>query len=201
MQIIANNCIGGYLYNESKMQFQTPFIWSLIDFENYIKLVEQIRNIDLNKSLIKINKETKTVIVNINNIQINFIHHFEDERYIKPFKSGNNVKCKNIIECYFKNIFYERVNRFKKDRGMLFILDECQNGIYNAPLSLENLRTFSKIQIDKKDLKIITTRRQEAFDLMSKNCLIINTNKVLKLDDKAKIIYKTLIEKQLISHL
>lgn len=89
----------------------------------------------------------------------------------------------------------------KKDRGMLFILDECQNGIYRAPLSLENLKTFSKIQIDKKDLKIITTRRQEAFDLMSTNCLVINTNKVLKLDDKAKIIYKTLIEKQLISHL
>jgi uncharacterized protein (DUF1919 family) len=59
MNIISNNCFGGYIYkNVLKEQYSTPFIWNRIYNNDLITLLKNFNKINFNNIELK-----KTVII------------------------------------------------------------------------------------------------------------------------------------------
>ena len=50
--IIANNCIGGFLYKFSNKQFPNPFIWTSMYFEDFLFLIQNYDKINFDDYLI-----------------------------------------------------------------------------------------------------------------------------------------------------
>ena len=46
MNLIANNCVGARIYERSCVQFNNPFTWCVIKFNDYINLIKNFNNID-----------------------------------------------------------------------------------------------------------------------------------------------------------
>lgn len=45
MNIISNNCVGGFLYNIRKEKYKNPFIWMRVTGESLKRLIKEIMNI------------------------------------------------------------------------------------------------------------------------------------------------------------
>ena len=50
--IICNNCVGAEIYRMLGCQFDNPFMWNLIQWQSYFKLIEDFDNIDFTKTKI-----------------------------------------------------------------------------------------------------------------------------------------------------
>lgn len=46
MNLIANCCVGGFLYEMNNEQFSNPFIWSMTNTASFIYLIENYDNIN-----------------------------------------------------------------------------------------------------------------------------------------------------------
>ena len=91
MNIICNNCVGARLYEVTKQQFPNPLMWMAIDYDDYIKLIENYDTIDLSNP--KFELETykgnnyKSVLITLNNdIKLHYIHYIQDDTKETPVK-------------------------------------------------------------------------------------------------------------------
>ena len=62
MNIICNNCVGGYFYRDVlKTEYPNPFIWTQISAKEFIKLIENYDKIDFHKyKILKMQKSDFT---------------------------------------------------------------------------------------------------------------------------------------------
>ena len=78
MNIITNNCLGGFLYRDIlKQQYANPFIWTSIDIKSYNTMFINYYNINFNNYIIKTENNTKDSFYHIiidNNYDIRFGH-------------------------------------------------------------------------------------------------------------------------------
>ena len=54
MNIISNDCTAGFIYKEINEEFKNPFIWTSIDIDNFIKLIENYDTLNFNNISINI---------------------------------------------------------------------------------------------------------------------------------------------------
>jgi len=114
MNIITNNCLGGFIYRDIlKIEYQNPFIWTSINHESLLSIIDNYENINfLNVSIDKdgegLSNNFVTVIddkYRICNLHIKFSR--EDN---KPRIIGNNVYYNRPWE-YIMNKYEERQKR------------------------------------------------------------------------------------------
>ena len=139
MQIVANNCLGGYIYRHYNAKFLTPFVWNAISPDDYLKLVQNIRNINFNNVNMSIDVNTKKkskdkfVVVEMEyGIKLNFLHHNENDKFLTPTKTNAiTLECKNIINKYFKETFTRRSKRMNLKDGFIFVCSDSSD-FYNC---------------------------------------------------------------------
>jgi len=152
MNIIANDCAGGYIYKDClKVDFMNPFIWSSIDINNFTKLISLYDNINfknirceliLNDSGICKNGTSVPKIIIDDKIDILYFHYILNEKYITPTKIDGYTMCKDIkqytIDCYLR-----RVEKMNEDP--IFIWDVTRCHWYNKT-SIDPVSTFKEIE-------------------------------------------------------
>ena len=80
MFLISNNCIAAYIYQFNAVEFNHPFMWSVINLPDMINLINFFNEINFNNISIDFYKSTNKVwnntpIVNIDNmINVHYIH-------------------------------------------------------------------------------------------------------------------------------
>lgn len=116
MILIANSCVGGYLYkNELNQSFQTPFIWSLVDFNSMLYLIQNLNTINFNKIEMtdtgNIKDGTWSFSINIDsNVLVKYIHYKFSMDAKKPTVKGIDVFYNKIWE-YIIEKYRTRVHR------------------------------------------------------------------------------------------
>jgi len=70
MNIISNNCLGGFIYKDFlQIKYENPFIFSLMDYDDFLYLLENYETIDkiqIIGNLTADNKRSITAIITKN---------------------------------------------------------------------------------------------------------------------------------------
>lgn len=130
MNIISNNCIGGYIYRDIlKEEYQNPFIWTSLDNTSVINLLEHYNTINFEN--IEIFKQSSTLsnfYLNVDDqLNIQFSHYVFDAKYDKPTIIGIDVHYNKIWE-YIVDVYLRRLKRMSNAIDFIFIED---NGTYD----------------------------------------------------------------------
>lgn len=124
--IIANNCIGGFLYKYANKQYPNPFMWTAMYFNDFLYLIQHYDHINFDEySIVK--HETDKRLFNINiadKITLRCPHWLFDPSYKKPtLVSKIDIKyCR--IWLYINEKYTKRLERLKMNTEKpVFILD------------------------------------------------------------------------------
>lgn len=80
MNIITNNCSGGYIYKDCiKCDFMNPFIWSSIDFDNLLKLVINYDTINFRNIKCEL---IENILMDLQNISTKYKNGRKQDSYI-----------------------------------------------------------------------------------------------------------------------
>ncbi len=198
MNIITNNCISGYLYQDQfKSDFLNPFIWSSIDFENFCRLIKYYDSLDFNN--IECTTETNNSgiclqnslcpkIIIDNKVEVNYFHYIEDKKYSSPTKvkgytAIDDVK-KYAIDCYNR--------RLEKMSGQpTFIWDVTHAQWYNK-LSDNPIDTIK--EINSKYTTVVYSPTVKT-NLTASPILLNKTNGDFEVNQSAANIYKMYLSK------
>lgn len=198
MNIIANDCIGAYLYQDwYKCDFMNPFIWNSIDFTNFYQLIQNydtlnFNNIDCivetNNSGICFQKSLCPKIIIDNKIEVNYFHYIEDKKYnsptkVKGYTAINNVK-KYAIDCYNRRLE-------KMSGNPIFIWDVTRAQWYNKQF----VNPIDKIKEINSKYTVIVYSPKIKTDFNSIPILLNKTNGDFEVNQSAANIYKIYLSK------
>ena len=171
--IISNVCIDGWLYQKLNKEFTNPFVWSMIRFDSFVKLIKNF-NI-LNLSNIKLVKEDTqndeneihlncyTIVID-NQIRIYFAHHIYDENYNTPTWINNKLYYNKMDE-YLLEKYRLRLSRMQQCLPIFILRDYSYNNKQiqeYISLNLNNnlylvTNDFSKFSKYRNKIKILYT--------------------------------------------
>jgi uncharacterized protein (DUF1919 family) len=101
--IISDDCFGGYVYNLLGVEYSSPFLWTYIENDDYITLLENYDNY-IQKELIFINSKYNYPTAKLGDATIQFMH------------------CENEHEA--KQCWYKRIKRMNSN---LYVKMTCDN--------------------------------------------------------------------------
>lgn len=125
INILSLNCLGGHIYRDLlKYPYGNPFIWTQLDNNDFIQLIETYETIDfLNYELIKESDGLDKFRVLIDdNIKLQFNHHRFDAAAYTPQIRGVDVFYNKIWE-YIADIYEKRLSRMSKEVDLVAIDD------------------------------------------------------------------------------
>ena len=128
MNIISNNCLGGFVYKEVlQTQYSNPLIWhAFVNPQEYSSFIKDFDK--LNFENIMLSKDSdglkNNFIIDIDEKYKIFQHHmFFDANATVPTvfgPNGNDIKYNHIWE-YIVNNFIRRTERMKKEKNILVL--------------------------------------------------------------------------------
>ena len=134
MNLISNNCVGGWIYKELNNGYNNPFVWNIIQDESFLYLINNFSKIDFKNRYLttaKIpqvkNRDVFAIEVD-NSFVITYPHYVMDCKYENPTRcksdfTGWDIRYKNIDE-YILNKYDERSDRMLVNKEQpLFLLD------------------------------------------------------------------------------
>lgn len=153
MFLISNNCLSGHLYKDCfKKEYNNPFIWTVINFENMLKLIKNFDNINFNNyELIKDENWNFSIIID-NLVKINYVHCKFDPRFKKPTKIGPDIFYNEIWK-YIVLKYEERLKRMKQlNEKPIFCICNFETIYPDCIYSDDELNILSKFE----NVKILT---------------------------------------------
>lgn len=111
--LISNNCFGGFIYKNMKIQYNNPFMFSMVHFSdiaNIFKYPVNWANIKLEQTKGPHHKNSAYDIVVDNKIRIHYVHYLEDMTHEPPIVKDGNVLGKRIYK-YVVQKYLERTKR------------------------------------------------------------------------------------------
>ena len=136
INIISNNCIGGALYRWFfEESFKNPFIWSLMFANDFIKCVNNYKNINfsninmkimtLNDDLYKLhqkNLDRKIIGFNVDNFfNLWYTHYLYDKNYTSPTVIGPDTYYYRNFE-YVYNKYISRLKTMESYKGNTIVV-------------------------------------------------------------------------------
>lgn len=104
MLIISNDCTAADIYVNNKTEYNHPFMWCIILYEDMKNLILNWETLNFSNYKIEKSKlKENTYIVNIDNkVKVHYVHYIEDSKYTKPTKTKDKFG-------YEKNISYNKI--------------------------------------------------------------------------------------------
>lgn len=167
MNIISNNCLGGYIYqNILHEEYKNPFIWTL--FENPDDYINMIRNYNkINFDNIELTRKGHGFSNNLqllidNKYLLSFIHIFFDptRNTTAYFEHTPRIVGENILTPepwkYIVDKYKQRLSRMKKESSTIFLYFEPNlhcNILHDLPSICESLKYKCVIFTDDTSIK------------------------------------------------
>lgn len=149
--LISQNCLNGNLYSLLHEQYGNPFMWTVIDFNSMLYLIQNWNTINFNNyELVKDDNWNFSIIIE-GNVKIQYVHYKLDAKYKVPQKTGpGDIRYYKIWEFIIKK-YEERLRRMQKQNiKPLFCI--CNfNTIYKDAVYTENqlqeLEKFDNVKV------------------------------------------------------
>lgn len=140
MNIIANSCVGGFIYkNELKVPFQNPFIWNIIDYNSMLYLVKNYDKINFENFELMKDKNWNFSLIIDGKVKIQYVHYKFNANCNKPTTKYIDVFYNKIWE-FIVSKYILRLDRMKKDKSRpIFIFANW----FDKP---ETLLTYKQLQ-------------------------------------------------------
>ena len=173
MVLISNNCLAGFVYQKIlKREYNSPTIFTLIEPDEYVSMIENFENINFeNWELKNTSKELSNnfEIVIDDKYHLQHHHFYFDKKYDKPTKIHSqyvDIHYNKIWE-YICERYVKHIKRMKGDTDFRFLYLEPN-------LKCERLKELPEILKRKKLKGLIFTK----LDDISGNewCKVINCN-------------------------
>lgn len=141
MNIISNNCLGGFIYKDFlQIKYENPFIFSRMNYEDFLYLLVNYENINFeNFELIKeSDKLEKFRIIIDNKIKVQFNHYkFDKDCIISTVKIFNDEKTmRTTTNVYYNKIweyivekYEQRIKRMSKKIDLIALDVDDKNDI------------------------------------------------------------------------
>lgn len=162
MNIISNDCLGGFIYNNVlKAEYTTPFIWNRIWNDDFLYLVDNLENIDFTKyELLPTTENTFHLRID-NKIDVWYNHYIQDDNCKTPITGINDehntwldVKYYKIKE-YLLEKYNNRLARFSpKNENVIAVQD---SGKSQGKVDINKLIKICK----KHNYKLVLQTNQE----------------------------------------
>lgn len=127
MNIISNNCVGGFLYNKMNEKYKNPFIWMRITGESLKTLITQYDKIDFKKYELQKDENWNMYIIIDGKVKIHYSHYKFDKVYDKPTKVNDCIKYNKIWE-YVVEKYEKHISNMSEEP--YFVID-AWDGMYN----------------------------------------------------------------------
>ena len=179
MNIISNNCIGGFIYRDIiKEEYKNPFIWSFIKTDAFLDMCENFNTVDFSNvedyiDDTSIYLENRTGLIIDGKYPLAFHHVWLDPNYttpttVKGWGNDINVKC-NDPKMYIREKYFKRLNRMKTEDKLIFCF-------YDAGKPNENIIRL-----------VEACEKQNAYGIIISSLkLNIKTNRILYLESDDK---------------
>jgi len=178
MNIIANNCCGGWLYTHNKMEYTNPFMWSITQYDSLIYLLGHFY--DINWTNIKISesalrKHTYKITVD-GMVNIHYMHCVFNKDKTQPTKIfrkniGNDIDYCLIWE-YVYDKYIARTKRMIKNGEPPIFLLRPNNG--NCNWTDEQINTLLTLPTPFK--RILISQNQAISSDNSNNLILYTTD-------------------------
>lgn len=146
MNLISQNCLAGNIYkNHLKTEFNNPFIWTVIDFNSMLYLIQNWNDIDFEKyDIIKDKNWNFSLIIN-NAVKVQCVHYiFNPNCKIPTLDNVGSVHYCKIWE-YINQKYEERLNRMKLlNENPIFCICNFHTIFPDAIYTNEQLEVLSK---------------------------------------------------------
>lgn len=114
--IISNNCFGGFIYKQLHLQYNNPFIFSMVHYSDLANIFTRSlnwSNMQLEHTKGPHHRNSAYDIVVDNRIRIHYVHYLEDMVHNPPIIKDGNVLGKDIYK-YVAHKYLERTTRMCK---------------------------------------------------------------------------------------
>ena len=116
MNLVANTCMGGFLYQLNNEPFGNPFIWAMTQSKSMIQCINNFSKI--NWSNVKLFRDNTNPIKTRNTynmeidglVTIHYTHYLKDKKCNSPTINGVDVHFNNI-EYYIVEKYFSRCKR------------------------------------------------------------------------------------------
>lgn len=177
MNIISNNCLGGFFYKNNNIQYTNPFIWSAILADSMYYLIKNWKNINFNNYIIEKsefnNTQNKLDIFKLiidNNIIAHYTHFHFNSTDNKPRIKGFDVFYNKIWE-YVINKYENRLKRMNEEPIFIILGEYERNGTNMYDYTFEKEKKILDIKTNYKI--ILITKYKEFLEYNDLNHLII----------------------------
>lgn len=174
--IISNTCVGARIYQQFGEQFNNPFIWSIVNYNDIIIMLNNWKNINF-KNYYLINTQNNEFGIKVDDkFIIRYPHYKKDESYKTPTRilegeNGLDIKYCNI-EKYIDHKYLIRSQRM--NNKVLFVFVQTIIGDLN---DFNKLMTIQNILINNNFESIIICNFEKLKQFETdKNIIIINQN-------------------------
>lgn len=154
MNIISNNCCGGYFYDSINQRQLNPFRYCWFDTESCFNVIKNYANINFKHY--DLTKDANWMFyINIDKqINVRMWHHLFDKDYKTPTKVGENVRYCKIWE-YIVEQYERRVKLMTEDP--VFIIDA---GAFNG-WNENKIKKFLELDFTRKTIFIVHQKQFE----------------------------------------
>ena len=192
MLVLSNNCCAGYLYNHLQQQYNNPFIWCRVSYDDMLYIIENFKDINWKDyEFEKAQLCPNTYNIKIGDIRIHYPHYIFDPNAETPIKDKNFDKSKydfwmgDVRYCRIWKLIDEKYNTrtnrmLTSSEQPCFIIRDDERFVDNHPRSKKT--TIQDIINSKSSYKriVITSNRNL---IGNENCKIIYVRNVAEHPD------------------
>lgn len=198
MTIIGNDCVSARIYEQLGKQFNTPFTWARIPYDDFIYILENFKIIDFNNFYVDLAKHCKTgwdterFVGHVkieNRLDLLYSHYVQNKKHKVPTKNGLDIMYDNTIN-YTKEKYISRLNRMNINDKNLFAVLHQKVDTPNYDISIENCIDF--IQRPLEFTKVAVVYDEELLNINNTNTHIIYIKDKHTTKDIAKKIIKNI---------
>ena len=176
MNIICNSCVGSRIYEMLNMQFTNPFMWNVITYPDFKKLIDNFDNIDYSKTKISLYEYPGDAIAMAaftDNIKSYFIHYHQRNDCCGTIKHNIDVYSNKIIE-YANTKVSKRTDRMLSlNEEQMFIFETRSRPRFNANYNEADVDDFINLNNQNKRIVITSFEKFKDYPEQICNCYIL----------------------------
>ena len=146
MNIICNSCVGSRLYELCNKEFNNPFMWNVISYPDFKRLIKNYDDIDFRKFDVSIFQQSELNLVAQaifdSLVKTYYIHYHQDARFKRPTKKSIDIYSDNIVR-YTEDAIKRRVERMQSSvESPIFLFETRNRNRYNGVYTERDIEDF-----------------------------------------------------------
>lgn len=163
MNIICNNCVGSRIYQYTNTKYNNQFIWSSIDINDFIYLINNYDNINFNNFKL-LYKDNEYFIKIDNKILVSYPHYkknLDNMEQIIVENENEEIEDRTLyspnIENYIISKYKERFERNIEQPTFLIIDYDCNENLFKEINTNYTVYIFTKKKnlVDEHNIKYL----------------------------------------------